>query len=119
MFLDYGFAIKHVFRAKREFHLVLVCANSAWSNGDRETSSASEADELAEEIDFNACVHVLRTRDLAVTQAKKLFECRGWWKPALQELMESSKQGPYQEREGMMSTANPLSIRRSSVDPPQ
>ena len=52
-----------------------------------------QADELAEKIDFNACVHVLRTRDLAVTQAKKIFESRGWWKPALSELMESSKQG--------------------------
>ena len=28
-----------------------------------------------------------------MTQAKKLFESRGWWKPALSELMESSKQG--------------------------
>ena len=53
----------------------------------------NQADELAEKIDFNACVHVRRTRDLAVTQAKMLFESRGWWKPALQELMESSKQG--------------------------
>ena len=52
-----------------------------------------QADELAENIDFNACVHVLGTRDLAVTQAKKLFESRGWWKLALSELMESSKQG--------------------------
>ena len=51
-----------------------------------------QADELAEKTDLNACVHVLRTRDLAVTQAKKLFESRGWW-TAIQELMESSKQG--------------------------
>ena len=28
-----------------------------------------------------------------MTQAKKLFESRGWWKPAISELMESSKQG--------------------------
>ena len=42
-----------------------------------------QTDELAEKIDCNACVHVLRTRVLAVTQAKKLIENRGWWKPAL------------------------------------
>ena len=52
-----------------------------------------QADELAEKTDLIACVHVLRTRDLTVTQAKKLFESRGWWNPAVQELMESSKQG--------------------------
>ena len=37
---------------------------------------------------------------MAVTQAKKLFESRGWWKPALSELMESSKQGRIKNEKG-------------------
>ena len=51
-----------------------------------------QADDLAEKIDFNECVDVLRTPELAVTQARKLFESRGCWNAALQYLMESSKQ---------------------------
>ena len=50
-----------------------------------------QADELAEKIDFNAYAHVLRTRDLAVTQAERLFESRGWWKPALQGRFKNEK----------------------------
>ena len=73
-----------------------------------------QADELAEKIDFNACVHVLRTRDLAVTQAKKLFESRGWWKPAS---WRAASRAVSRMRRTMMSTANPLSIRRSSEKP--
>ena len=79
----------------------------------------NQADEPAEKIDFNACVHVSCTRDLAVTQAKKLFESRGWWKPAFSEIMESSKQGLSRMGKTMISAANPLSIRRSSVNHPQ
>ena len=51
-----------------------------------------QADEFAWKNDFYACVHVLCTRDLAVTQVKWLFESRGWRTPAFQKLMESSKQ---------------------------
>ena len=77
-----------------------------------------QAAELAEKIDFNACVQVLRTQELSVSQAKRLFESRGWWKLALQELMESSNRAVSKMRRTKMSTANPPSIRRSSVNLP-
>ena len=75
LFLDCGFAIKLVFLVRN----VSFIWPSFFPTMRGETAIEKhlrlqkQADELAEKIDFNACVHVLRTRDLAVTQAKKLF----------------------------------------------
>ena len=95
IFVDCGFAIKPVFLVRNVSFSWPLCVPTMRGETaiKKHLRLQKQADELAEEIDFNACVHVLRTRDLAVTQAKKLLEIRGWWKPALQELMESIKQG--------------------------
>ena len=75
LFLDRGFAIKLLFLVRN----VSIVRPSFFPTMRGETAIEKnlrlqkEADELAEKIDFNACVHVLRTRDLAVTQANKLF----------------------------------------------
>ena len=74
-----------------------------------------QADELEEKIDFNACLHVLRTRDLVVTQAKTLFESRGWWKPVLSELMESSKQGRTKNEKDETPSTHPKPRSPSSL----
>ena len=95
LFLDCGFPIlvRNV-----SFNLLLSVPTVRGETAiEKHLRLQQQADELAEKIDFNACVHVLPTRDLAVTQAKKIFVSRGWWKLALSELMESSKQGLCQE----------------------
>ena len=91
----FGFAIKPVFVVRK---LGFVWPSfSPTMRGEmaieKHLQLQKQADEIVEKIVFNACFHVLRTRGLAVAQAKKPFESRGWWKPALQEPMESSEQG--------------------------
>ena len=94
MFLDCGFAIKPGFLVRNVSFIwpSFVPTLRGETAIEKHLRLQKRADELAEKIDFNACVHVLRTRDLAVTQAKKLFESCGWRKPTLSEPMESSKQ---------------------------
>ena len=98
LFLDCGFAIKLFFLIENVSFLwpSFVPTMRGETAIEKHLRFQKQADELSEKIDFNACVYILRTRDLAVTQAKKLLESRGWWMPAFSELPESSKQGRIQ-----------------------
>ena len=93
MIWDFGFAIKPVFLVPNVGFSSLSFAPTMRGDEaiEKHLRLQKQADEFAEKIDFKACVHVRCTRDLAVTQANKLFESHGWWMPALQDLMESSK----------------------------